>query len=75
MASRSPVNPQSVAQATQFFNNLNGLCLHQTGSVKALKTLNNRCQKYLEMLFVIRGGQEAGNLTEESYSQKVPDLV
>lgn len=71
----SLVNPQSVAWTIKFCNNLNGLCLHQTHSIKGLKPLNNRCWKDLEMLVVIWSGQEAGNLTKQSFSQKVPDLV
>lgn len=34
----------------KIFNNLNGLFLHQTHSVKALKALNNRFWKYSDML-------------------------
>jgi len=75
VGSRSLVNPQSVVWTVKYCNNLNGLCLHQAHSTKGLKPLNNRCWKYLEILFVLEGGQEAENLMKENLLQNVPDLV
>lgn len=47
-ASPSLVNPP-VAWIVTFCDDLNGLCLHQTHSIKGLKLLNNSCCKYLEI--------------------------
>lgn len=46
----SLVHPPA-AWTVKFHNDWNGLCLHQTHSIKGLKLLNNACYKYLEMLF------------------------